>query len=116
MHRNEGFLNKFEKSVFLYHLHLLQKLKKARDSDELYGYHFVLLRQVLENIASFLGVSQFSYVLRQIGIHDDKIPNMVNVLSHKNIFIYETDIMVPANKEIFIEIINALFIKYQFKV
>lgn len=109
-------LDKFEKSVFLYHLHLLQKLKKAKSDNQLFNHHFVLLRQILENIASFLGVSQFSYVLRQIGIHDEKIPNMVNVLSHKNIFYYETDIMVPANKEIFIEILNALFSKYQFKV
>lgn len=113
---NELRLEKFDKSILLYHLHLLQKLEKAKNDNELFTHHFVLLRQVLENIASFLGVSQFSYVLRQIGIHDDKIPNMVNVLSHKNIFIYETDIMVPANKEIFIEILNALFIKYQFKV
>lgn len=113
---NTLVLDEFKKSVFLYHLHLLQKLKKAKDDDELFSHHFVLLRQILENIASFLGVSQFSYVLRQVGIHDDKIPNMVNVLSHKNIFVYETNIMVSANKEMFIEILNALFSKYQFKV
>ena len=113
---NTIMLGEFKKSVFLYHLHLLQKLEKAKNDNELFSHHFVLLRQILENIASFLGVSQFSYVLREIGIHDEKIPNMVNVLSHKNIFIYETDIMIPANKEIFIEILNALFIKYQFKV
>ncbi|WP_419769089.1 MAG: AAA family ATPase [Candidatus Marinarcus sp.] len=109
-------LDKFEKSVFLYHLHLLQKLKKAKDDDELYGYHFVLLRQILENIASFLGVGQFAYVLQQIGINDVKIPNMINVLSHKNVFYYETDTISPSNKDDFKEILNALFAKYNFQV
>lgn len=110
------FLDRFEKSVFLYHLHLLQKLKKAQEDDELYGYHFVLLRQVLENIASFLGVGQFAYVLQQIGIADAKIPNMINVLSHKNIFYYESDTISPANKNDLIEILNGLFMKYNFHV
>jgi len=109
-------LDKFEKSVFLYHLHLLKKLKKAQDDDEIYGFHFVLLRQVLENIASFLGVGQFAYVLQQIGIHNEKIPNMINVLSHKNIFYYESDTVSPDNKNDFKEILNGLFIKYNFQV
>lgn len=109
-------LDKFEKSVFLYHLHLLQKLKKAKDDNEIYGYHFVLLRQVLENIASFLGVGQFAYVLEQIGINDKKIPNMINVLSHKNIFYYESDTVSPDNKDDFIDILNGLFTKYNFQI
>lgn len=109
-------LNKFEKSVFLYHLHLLQKLKKARDNDELYGYHFVLLRQVLENIASFLGVGQFAYVLQQIDINKARIPNMINVLSHKNIFYYETDTISPSNKEDLKDILDGLFTKYNFHI
>lgn len=109
-------LDKFEKSVFLYHLHLLQKLKKARDNDELYGYHFVLLRQVLENIASFLGVGQFAYVLQQIGINEARIPNMINVLSHKNIFYYETDTISPSNKEDLKDILHGLFTKYNFHI
>ena len=109
-------LNKFEKSVFLYHLHLLQKLKKARDNDELYGYHFVLLRQVLENIASFLGVGQFAYVLQQIGINEARIPNMINVLSHKNIFYYETDTISQSNKEDLKDILHGLFTKYNFHI
>lgn len=94
----------------------MQKLKKAKDDDELYGYHFVLLRQILENIASFLGVGQFAYVLQQIGINDVKIPNMINVLSHKNVFYYETDTISPSNKDDFKEILNALFAKYNFQV
>lgn len=105
-----------KKSVFLYHLHLLQKLKEAINSQEIYTYHFVLLRQVLENIASFLGSGQFGYVLKQIGIEEPKRADIINILSHKNIFYYEVDIMVPENKELFKDIVDKLFIKYKFKV
>lgn len=118
--RNENddlLLDKFEKNVFLYHLHLLQKLKKAQDEDELYSFHFVLLRQVLESVSSFLGVGNFRYTLEQIGIDDaDNIGNMINVLSHKNIFYYESDMMVPDNKLIFNEILDGLFKKYEFQI
>lgn len=113
---NISSLDKFEKSVFLYHLHLLKILKDAKDNDLLSGYHFVLLRQVLENIASFLGVGQFAYVLQQIGITKERIPNMINVLSHKKIFYYETDMISPENKVDMIDILEKLFIKYNFQV
>lgn len=119
LNRNEEdnlTLDKFEKSVFLYHLHLLQKLKKAKDEDELYGHHFVLLRQVLENIASFLGVGQFAYVLEQIGINESRIPNMINVLSHKNIFYYESDTISKSNKDDLKDILHRLFTKYNFHI
>lgn len=119
LNRNETgslSLEKFEDSVFLYHLHLLHKLKKASDEDELYSYHFVLLRQILENIASFMGVGRFGFILEEIGIEQDRIGDIVNVLSHKNIFYYETDIMVPDNKQIFREILHRLFDKYNFQV
>ena len=73
--------------VFLYHLELLQILKKAIADDRIYAYHFALLRQILENIASFLGVGQFAYVLKQIGLTDtDEIARIVNTLSHKTVF------------------------------
>ena len=102
--------------MFLYHLHLLQKLKKANDTGELYSYHFVLLRQVLENVASFLGVGNFGYVLDKIGVNKEQNANIVNVLSHKNLFYYETDLMGEDSKKIFKEILIGLFEKYEFKV
>lgn len=88
--------------VFLYHLELLQILKKAFDDDKIYAYHFALLRQILENIASFLGVGQFAYVLKQIGMTDtDEIARIVNTLSHKTVFRYEAKELVPDNKALF---------------
>lgn len=101
--------------VFLYHLELLQTLKKAKDEDEIYAFHFALLRQVLENISSFLGVGRFAYVLEQIGITDvDDVARIVNTLSHKTVFRYEAKELVPDNKAMFIDVFEKIMAKYKF--
>ena len=98
-------------------MELLQVLQTAINEDKIYAYHFATLRQVLENISSFLGVGRFSYVLEQIGISDiDEIAMIVNTLSHKNIFKYEAKEMVPDNKERFIDIFNKIMEKYKFVI
>lgn len=105
------------KDVFLYHLELLQTARKAIDERELYAYHFALLRQILENISSFLGVGRISYVLEQIGITDpDEVARIVNTLSHKNVFRYEAVEMVEDNVRLFNDVFNALMSKYNFVI
>ncbi len=52
--------------VFLYHLRILQILEQSQKDGDIRAYHFALLRQLLENISSFLGVGHFSYVLNSI--------------------------------------------------
>jgi energy-coupling factor transporter ATP-binding protein EcfA2 len=100
--------------IFLYHLRLLQVLDQARQG-QLYTHHFALLRQVLENISSFLGVGRVSYVLEQIGIDDPaRITSIVNTLSHKNIYYYQADVMVPDNEALFKEVFDKLKEKYNF--
>lgn len=101
--------------VFLYHLRLLQVLDRAYGAGEVRAYHFALLRQVLENIASFLGVGQFGYVLQQIGISDAaEVALVVNMLSHKKVYYFESDELVPNTKAIFEKILLGIKEKYQF--
>lgn len=101
--------------VFLYHLRLLQVLCSAQKTNEVRAYHFALLRQVLENVASFLGVGKFSYVLNQIGINDpNRVADIVNALSHKKVYYYEPDIVVKDNLDIFEEVMSGLRAKYNF--
>lgn len=108
-------LESCRQDVFLYHLRILQQLAIARQAKDVRAYHFVLLRQVLENVASFLGVGQFSYVLSQIGIDDpSRSADIVNALSHKKIYYYESDIVVPDNLDIFNEVMDGLLGKYNF--
>ncbi len=112
---NELLLLDCRKDVFLYHLELLQMLQLAINDKQLYAYHFAILRQVLENVASFLGVGRISYVLEQIGIEDtDDVARIVNTLSHKTVFRYEAKELVPDNEELFLNVFNRLQNKYNF--
>jgi len=100
--------------VFLYHLNLLQTLEKAQ-AEQLFAYHFALLRQVLENISSFLGVGRASYVLEQIGIADaDRVNNIINFLSHEKIYYLGNDKMNEDNEKLFREIFEGIKTKYNF--
>lgn len=103
------------KDVFLYHLRLLQVLQQAFDNGDLRAFHFALLRQVLENIASFLGVGKFAYVLEQIGITDvDEVARIVNTLSHKTVYYFESDDLAPGNKDMFEKVFIGIKEKYNF--
>lgn len=108
-------LENCRKDVFLYHLRLLQVLDKAHAAGELKAYHFALLRQVLENVASFLGVGQFGYVLAQIGIEDaDEVAAIVNTLSHKKVYYFESDDLNADALQTFEKVLTGLKQKYQF--
>lgn len=101
--------------VFLYHLRLLQVLDDAHAANEVKAYHFALLRQVLENISSFLGVGQFSYVLKQIGIEDvEEVAGIVNTLSHKKVYYFESSDLKSENLAMFTKVFLGLKDKYQF--
>jgi len=74
-----------------------------------------MLRQVLENISSFLGVGRISYVLEQIGYQNpDEIARVVNTLSHKKVYYYETDELVPDNRVLFEDLLTRIQAKYNF--
>ena len=103
-------------SVLLYHLRVLQILDTAIQEDSLEVYHLALVRQVLENIASFLGVGQFQYVLQQIGFTEEsgRMADIINALTHQKIYYPQVGVMVPDNKQILIDVYNALMGKYHF--
>ena len=101
--------------VLLYHLRLLQILDDAVVKDELEIYHIALLRQVLENIASFLGTGQLKYVIKQIGItNTDRVSTIVNALTHQKVYYPQMEAMVDDNKQIVREVYHTLMSKYRF--
>lgn len=101
--------------VFLYHLRLLQVLDGAHAASEVKAYHFALLRQVLENISSFLGVGQFSYVLQQIGITDvQEVALITNTLSHRKVYYFESEDLKDDTLATFNKVLLGLKAKYQF--
>lgn len=112
---NEVSLESSRNEVFLYHLRLLQVLDQAHMNGALKAYHFSLLRQILENVASFLGVGQFGYVLKQIGIDDaDEVATIVNTLSHKKVYYFESEELNADSLRTFDKIFTGLKEKYQF--
>ncbi len=109
-------LKECNEGVFLFHLHLLKTLQDSVNS-EIYSYHFVLLRQLLENISSFLGSGRTSYVLDRIGISDsNNIMNQINSLSHKDA--YQLLYYKPSSSEtkLMKDVIAAIQNKYQFHI
>lgn len=112
---DELVLNTPNREVFLFHLHLLQTIDTAIKT-ELFAYHFVLLRQLLESICSFLGKHGISYALQQIGVKNiEEAVNIINSLSHKNAYRLQFNKMAPAEENIFIDIFNKLQVRYQFR-
>jgi hypothetical protein len=108
-------LESVRSDVFLYHLRVLQVLDKARKENDIRAYHFALLRQLLESVSSFLGVGRISYALERIGFDDaDEVTRIVNALAHKNVYYFESDLLVPDSLELFETIYRKLNAQYAF--
>lgn len=111
---NKLELKHHDKDVFLFHLHLLQTLETA-GKEKLYLYHFVLLRQMLENISSFLGSGGTNYTLTQIGVADvEEAVNRINSLSHQNAYRLQFNEMTPEEETLFKDVFDKIMVKYQF--
>ncbi len=101
--------------VFLYHLRILQVLEQARRENDVRAYHFALLRQLLESVASFLGTGRIGYALESIGFEDaDEVARIMNTLAHKKVYYFESDILVPDNLTLFSNILEKLNAKFAF--
>ena len=101
--------------VFLYHLRILQLLERARQENNVRAYHFALLRQLLEIVSSFLGIGRISYALERIGFEDPaQITRIVNTLAHKNVYHYESDLLVPERLALFETIFEKLNAHFAF--
>ena len=111
----EVSLERHQSDVFLYHLRVLQLLEQAQQENNVRAYHLSLLRQVLESVSSFLGVGQIGYTLKHIGFEDpDETARIMNTLAHKNVYYYESDLLVPDGLELFDEILEKLNRHYAF--
>jgi len=103
-------------SPFLYHVSLIQELKKAIDTGKLYTYHFNILRTILEKAANFHGFNGFSDCLEVDEDDDERTlhARMVNVLNHGSYSLYDPKEMLEENKKYFIQIFNNYMKNYKF--
>ncbi len=68
-------------------------------SQNLYTYHFSMLRQLLENVASFIGTGRPGHTLSEIGVSDvEASMHVINTHSHKNIYYHQTELMSEADQ------------------
>lgn len=114
---DELALTSIRNDVFLFHLHLMQVIDTDRNTG-LFVYHFALLRQLLENISSFVGSGRIGYVLEKIGIEKEKVSDTIeriNSLSHKNIYKLQLNTLNKQDEELFIDIFQKIQNKYNFK-
>ena len=112
---NEYTLRSRQNGAWLYHLLILQKLKADSDKNELYLYHFGMLRQVLETIASFIGDGRFGAVLEKIGEPAETV-NQINAFSHKKVYDSQNAELHDDNKDLFKRVLNNLITTYGFKL
>ena len=92
---------------FFQHVAMLRKLCEAVNSNELYIYHFNMLRTILEKSASFHGFKNFSACIsHQNDDSERKLRSrLINVLNHGNLSLFEPQAMSEENKDLFREIL-----------
>lgn len=114
---NEGgySLRSRNSGAWLYHLLILQKLNQAKENDELYLYHFGMLRQVLETIASFIGEGRFGAVLNKIG-EPSETADKINANTHKRVYDSQNAKLTGDSKELFIRVLEGIIAKYEFSL
>lgn len=116
----EGYLlKKTTDTPFIYHVSLIQNIQRAIDSDELYTYHFNVLRTILEKAANFHGFNNFSNCIQldvEEDINDENSlhSRMVNIMSHGGYSLFEPVEMVGENKQYFTQIFNNYKSNYKF--
>jgi hypothetical protein len=117
IHNDELTLKNHDKDVFLYHLYLLQVLNECISEKKIMAYHFIMLRQLLEIISSFLGVGGIKKALEEVGYKEDfeKISNQVNSLSHKDARQQSAELN-PSDAELFEEVYKKIQEKYHFVI
>ena len=110
-----------KKAIHLYHLLLLRIIQNASINNELNTYHFALLRQVLECVASFVGEGRFGYILDKLfGDESAEEINMkadvINALSHDKIYTQKIALLNEDNKTLINNVIDRLIRTFHFSL
>ena len=89
---------------FSYHLYLRDVIKHAIDNNEVSKFHFVLLRNLYEKTANFLGYGKWSDLLPNDN-REAYVSRIVNFYSHSTLSSEEVREPTPPEKEM----VNLLF-------
>ena len=113
-----GFLlEDTDSTPFLYHLASLTDLWDACRSGALYTYHFNVLRRVMEQTATFLGLDRWDQCIKP----ETDDPNgtlykrIIDLMSHGDYSLFEPRPMVPENKEHFRRVLRQFIASHPFR-
>ena len=100
----------YNKGIHLYHL-----------MKQLNTYHFVILRQILECVASFVGEGRFSYVLDILFPEDTDAQrsmkaNVINALSHDKIYTQKIALLNDDNRLLLETVLDRLISVFHFSL
>lgn len=107
-----------EERPFSYHLYLLQKLQSAIETNQIEKYHFVVLRNILEKTATFLGHKHWGWLV-ELGIDtstDAFHQRIINLSSHSKHAGEEVAFMTEEDKQTLAKLVEQLTTKLGFNV
>lgn len=101
---------------FFHHIVLIGILQRALVSDEIYTYHFSILRNILEKTAAFHGYTDFGVCIKRDADDTEGIVHArrINILNHGNYSLFDPVEMQEENKEHFKKILNDFVETYKF--
>lgn len=112
----EYWLKSTSEAPFLYHVTLIQSIKTAIDRDELFTYHFNILRIILEKAANFHGFDGFHHCIK-IDNDDEEFTlrtRIINIFNHGNYSLFDPVVMGEENKGYFKQIFSNFLANYKF--
>lgn len=106
-------LQSTDDTPFFHHVAVLSELKKAKESGELYTYHFNAFRAILEKTAAFFGYKDYTQCIDEF---EDKTLYLraINLLSHGKYSILEPRRMGDDTKDLFNRAFDNFMSKYAF--
>ena len=109
-------LKDIKDTPFFHHIVLYAELKKAIESNQLYAYHFNMLRNLLEKTAAFHGYDKFSDCIQKWENDPDNIiyTRVINIMSHGNYSLFDTKELSEDNKGYIKKIFADLKNSYRF--
>lgn len=100
--RKKGATNR----SFSYHLHLKNILEKAINDKQVEKYHFMLLRNLYEKTASFLGYPHWREILPED--NDGYLKRILDFSSHRNLSDEEVSELTEREKQTFERLLDNL--------
>lgn len=101
-------------SALYYHIHLKQILETAISNNMIERYHFVLLRNLYEKTASFLGYQNWSDLLPDNDSRQSYYSRIMNFSSHSSLANETSIYLTDAEKNIVGYLLNDLTDRYNF--